>query len=284
LAADSGKSPNGDGTRLRLIKGSHLVIPRIEDAEDAYILQQDDGRVVFLIPYEDTYSMIGTTDVPIDGDPETAAASEDEIHYLLAAVNRYLTTEVKQADIIWDFSGVRPLYDDDAESASKVTRDYHLALKAEDDAPPILSIFGGKITTYRCLAEEALGKLAPFFPSMGPAWTRKARLPGGNLPGGTMEGFLDDLARRYPKLDAALISQLARRHGSTAADILSDAETMGDLGQHIGENLYEREIDYFKRREWALTAEDILWRRTKVGLHLDPADREKAAAMIEALL
>jgi glycerol-3-phosphate dehydrogenase len=284
MASESDKSSKNDSTRLRLIKGSHLVVPRVEGADDAYILQQDDGRVVFLIPYEDTYSMIGTTDVPIDGDPEKAAASEDEIHYMLAAVNRYLTTEINEADIVWDFSGVRPLYDDDAENASKVTRDYHLALKAEDDSPPILSIFGGKITTYRCLAEEALEKLSPFFPAMGPAWTRKAFLPGGNLPSGTMQGFLDGLAKRYPKLDANLIAQLARRHGSIAADILGDADTMDDLGQHIGEDLYEREIDYFKRQEWAVTAEDILWRRTKVGLHLSATDREKVTAMIEALL
>ena len=284
MASETGRPSNSDGTRLRLIKGSHLVIPRIEGADDAYILQQDDGRVVFVIPYEETFSMIGTTDVPIDGDPEKAAASEDEIGYLLAAVNRYVTTNIKESDVVWKFSGVRPLYDDDAENASKVTRDYHLALKVEDGAPPILSIFGGKITTYRCLAEEALETLSPFFPAMGPAWTRKALLPGGDLTGGTMKSFLDDLITRYPKLDPGLIKQLARRHGSIAADILGDAHTMGDLGQRIGEDLYEREIDHFKRQEWAQTAEDILWRRTKVGLHLDPADREKAAAMIEALL
>ena len=251
-ASDTGQPSGGDNTRLRLIKGSHLVIPRIEGAHDAYILQQDDGRVVFVIPYDDNYSMIGTTDVPIEGDPEKAAASEDEIHYLLAAVNRYMTTEIRETDIVWKFSGVRPLYDDDAESASKVTRDYHLALKTENDSPPILSIFGGKITTYRCLAEEALEKLSPFFPAMGRSWTRKGFLPGGNLPGGTMKAFLDDLAKRYPKLDQGLIAQLARRHGSIAADILGDAYTMDDLGQFIAEDLYEREIDYFKRQEWGL--------------------------------
>ncbi len=283
-ACEGGEPSDGDGTRLRLIKGSHLVIPRIEGAEDAYILQQDDGRVVFVIPYEGAYSMIGTTDVPIDGDPEKAAASDEEIHYLLAAVNRYVATEVKEADIVWKFSGVRPLYDDDAENASSITRDYHLTLNKENDAPPVLSIFGGKITTYRCLAEEALEKLAPFFPSMGRPWTKKAFLPGGNLPGGAMEAFMDDLFRRYPKLEQGLITQLARRHGSIATDILGDAETMDDLGQRIGDGLYEREIDYFKRQEWARTAEDILWRRTKAGLHLAPADREGAAAAIEALL
>lgn len=284
MAAESGTSSNSDGTRLRLIKGSHLVVPRIEGADDAYILQQDDGRVVFLIPYEENYSMIGTTDVPIAGDPEKAAASEDEIHYMLAAVNRYLTTEIKQSDIVWDFSGVRPLYDDDSESASKVTRDYHLALKAEDHAPPILSIFGGKITTYRCLAEEALEKLSPFFPDMGRPWTKTGFLPGGKVPGGNMDAFLEILAERYPGLTPKLIGKLARRHGSMAADILGDARTMDDLGQHIGEDLYEREVDHFKRHEWAVMAEDVLWRRTKVGLHLAPADRDKAAAAIEALL
>lgn len=282
----SGGDPSAkiNSTRLRLIKGSHIVVPRIDGADDAYILQQDDGRVVFALPYEGAYSMVGTTDVPIEGDPEKAAASDEEIQYLLAAVNRYFTTELIEADIVWAFSGVRPLYDDDAESASKVTRDYHLALRNGTDIPPILSIFGGKITTYRCLAEEALEKLSPFFPAMGRPWTRKAFLPGGNLPGGTMQTFLDSLTGRYPELDAGLIAQIARRHGSIAPDILGDAGTMNDLGQHIGNDLYEREIDYFKRREWALTAEDILWRRTKAGLHLAPADRERAAAMVEALL
>jgi len=157
-ASDTGAPSSNDNMRLRLIKGSHIVVPRIEGADDAYNLQQDDGPVVFVIPYEDTFSMIGTTDVPIDGDPEKAAASEDEIHYMLAAANRYITSEVKEADIVWKFSGVRPLYDDDSESASQVIRNYHLALKKDDDAPPILSIFGGKITTYRCLAEEVLEK------------------------------------------------------------------------------------------------------------------------------
>jgi glycerol-3-phosphate dehydrogenase len=228
--------------------------------------------------------MIGTTDVPIDGEPEKAAASEDEIHYMLAAANRYITAELKESDIVWRFSGVRPLYDDDSESASQVTRDYHLALKQDDDTPPILSIFGGKITTYRCLAEEALEKLAPFFPSMGPSWTKKGVLPGGDLPGATMTTFVAELIKRHPNLDQKVIGKIARRHGSIAAEILGDADTMADLGQHIGEDLYEREIDYFKMNEWACTAEDILWRRTKVGLHLSPADHEQAVAKIEALL
>ena len=283
-ASETGKSSNSDGTRLRLIKGSHLVIPRIEGADDAYILQQDDGRVVFVIPYEETFSMIGTTDVPIDGDPEKAAASEDEIGYLLAAVNRYVTTNIKESDVVWKVSGVRPLYDDDAENASKVTRDYHLALKVEDGAPPILSIFGGKITTYRCLAEEALEKLSRFFPTMGPAWTRKALLPGGDLTGGTMNSFKNDLIAQYPKLDPNVITRLALRHGRIAGDILGDADTVTDLGQHITDDLYEREIEHFRRQEWAQTAEDVLWRRTKVGLHLDPVQRENASALIETLL
>ena len=283
-ANDTGALSASDNTRLRLIKGSHIVVLRIKGADDAYILQQDDGRVVFVIPYEDSYSMIGTTDVPIDGDPEKAAASEDEIHYMLAAANRYITSKVKEADIVWKFSGVRPLYDDDSESASQVTRDYHLALKKDDNAPPILSIFGGKITTYRCLAEEAVEKLSPFFPSMGARWTRKGLLPGGDLPGGNMEAFLDNLTKHYPQLEQRLIRQIARRHGSLATEVLGDAKTMPDLGQRISDDLYEREIEYFKDKEWATTAEDILWRRTKVGLHLSPAEQEKAAAMIEALL
>lgn len=283
-ASDKGTGAGHNNTRLRLIKGSHVVVPRIDGADDAYILQQDDGRVVFVIPYEETYSMIGTTDVPIEGDPAEAAASEDEIRYLLAAVNRYIATEIKEQDIVWSFSGVRPLYDDDAESASKVTRDYHLALNTEDGGPPILSIFGGKITTYRCLAEEALEKLSPFFPSMGRPWTKKATLPGGDLPGGSMPVFLDRLAEQYSTLEPTLLSQLAYRHGSMTSDVLGDSCVLSDLGQRICGTLYEREIDYFKRREWATTADDVLWRRTKAGLHLDQSDRDKAAAIIETLL
>lgn len=283
-ASDTGRPSTSDNTRLRLIKGSHIVVPRIDGADDAYILQQDDGRVVFVIPYEDTFSMIGTTDVPIEGDPEKAAASEDEIHYMLAAANRYVTTDLKESDIVWQFSGVRPLYDDDAESASQVTRDYHLALKADDDTPPILSIFGGKITTYRCLAEEALEKLAPFFPNMGRPWTKDSLLPGGDIPGGSMKAFLEHLIGRYPKLAPELLGQMARRHGSSTTEILGDTTTMDDLGQRITDDLYEREIDYFKRREWAVTAEDILWRRTKVGLHLRSSDRDTAIQTIEAML
>lgn len=284
MACDTGMPSTADNTRLRLIKGSHIVVPRIKGAEDAYILQQDDGRVVFVIPYEENYSMIGTTDVPIEGEPEKAAASDDEIRYMLAAVNRYITAEIKESDIVWKFSGVRPLYDDDTESASKVTRDYHLALKNDDDTPPILSIFGGKITTYRCLAEEALEKLSPFFPNMGRPWTLRGFLPGGNLPGGNMDAFLEGLAKRYPRLDPTLIKKITRRHGSLTTDILGDAKSMDDLGQHIGEELYEKEVEYLKRREWAVTAEDILWRRTKVGLHLAPVELQKAEAVIEALL
>ncbi len=287
--ADSVLAAMGDNTlsgaaRIRRVKGSHLVVPRIEGADDAYILQQPDGRVVFVLPYEDDFSLIGTTDVAYDGDSKDVQPGDDEIVYLLAAVNRFFTAGLRESDIVWRFAGVRPLFDDAAAAASAVPRDYHLVLSEPEQGAPLLSIFGGKITTYRCLAEEALARLAPVFPAMRPASTAKEKLPGGDISGGRFDEFLKQLCARYPDFDRRTMEAMAHRHGSLIERVLGTARKPEDLGRPLGAGLYEREVEYMRDKEWARTPDDILWRRTKAGLHLTPTERDEAARTIEALL
>ncbi len=271
---------------VRHVKGSHIVVPRVHNEAHAYILQNADQRIVFVIPYQDRYSLIGTTDVPVDGydDPRI---SDDEIDYLLALANDYLAQPLARSDIVWTYSGVRPLYDDGSADPSAVTRDYVLKIDALD-APvdggraPVLSIFGGKITTYRKLAEHALADLAPFFPSMRSPWTRAAILPGGDLPGGDRAGFEAALIARYPDLQPMLLRALARRHGTRALDVLGDARTPADLGADFGAQLTAREVDFLVAHEWACTADDVLWRRTKCGLPMSAAARARVADYLAA--
>ncbi|MCC7271973.1 MAG: glycerol-3-phosphate dehydrogenase [Alphaproteobacteria bacterium] len=262
---------------LRHVKGSHIVVPRVHDGDHALILQNDDRRVVFVIPYEGVFSLIGTTDVPVTGDPADAAIGEDEIAYLCTAVSRYLARPLAPADVVWSYAGVRPLYDDGSADPSAVTRDYVLSLEA-DGGPPSLHVYGGKITTYRRLAEHAMEKIATVLPGLAPAWTAGAPLPGGAMPDADFDRFVADLARRRPGLDAAWLRRLARRHGTVADDIIGEARSMADLGRHFGAALYGCEVDWLRRAEWAETADDVLWRRTKEGLHLDPAGRAAVAA------
>ncbi len=258
---------------IRLIKGSHIVTAPLYPGNHAFILQNDDGRVVLVIPFQGQYSLIGTTDIPHSGPPEDAVISTEEITYLCRAVNRYFARSIDSSDVLWSFSGVRPLYDDGTPNPSEVTRDYRLLLDT-DSGPPLLSIYGGKITTYRRLAEHALTKLSPHFPAMKASWTARTPLSGGELIGGR-DGYLSSIAARYPRLPTALIEGIVARHGSNAPLILGNAETQDDLGVYFGENLYGREVDYLVDREWALTADDVLWRRTKAGLRLD--DNAQAA-------
>lgn len=284
-AANGGQNKSHNPKKLRLVKGSHLVVPRIEGADDAYILQHPDGRVVFVMPYEDHYSLIGTTDTPFDGDAGDVKIDAEEIDYLLGATAAFFANVPGKEEIVWSYSGVRPLFDDDSgASASKVTRDYHLDLVMENGRPPILSVFGGKITTYRCLAEEALAKLASVFPSMGRPWTAGQPLPGGDMPSGGFAALLDDLIRQYPTLDPITVTHIARRHGTLTTEVLGDAGGLEELGVHMGTDLYEREVIYLKNHEWARTADDILWRRTKAGVHLTPEQRDAAVQAIDALL
>jgi glycerol-3-phosphate dehydrogenase len=215
-------------------------------------------------------ALIGTTDIPYEGRAEDVAPDEREVDYLLAAVNRYLKVPIAKDSIVHKFSGVRPLYDDNAENPSAVTRDYVFDVTGE---PPMLSVFGGKITTYRKLAEHALDKLKPFFPQMTAPWTASAPLPGGDMPDADFDGFLRAFRREYAWLPEALAHHYARLYGTRAPDVLNGARDMAGLGQHFGGLLHACEIDYLRRAEWAVTAEDVLDRRTKHGLHLTPAQR-----------
>jgi glycerol-3-phosphate dehydrogenase len=253
--------------RIRLVKGSHIVTQQLYSGDHAYILQNNDGRVVLVIPYRSRYSLIGTTDIPHAGRPESAGISAEEIAYLCAAVNRYFRHNIGSVDVLWSYSGVRPLYDDGSANPSEVTRDYRL-LVDEEGGLPLLSIYGGKITTYRRLAEHALAKLAPWLPHMGSEWTGRQMLPGGDI-GSDPVAYGRELAKRYPQIPQDIIVALATRHGSLAQRVLGEARTESELGVHFGETLYAREVDYFVAHEWAATADDILWRRTKAGLGLD---------------
>jgi glycerol-3-phosphate dehydrogenase len=256
----------------RLVKGSHIVVPRMFAGEHAYILQNPDKRIVFAIPYEGDFTLIGTTDMTWQGDPGAPAITDAEIRYLCESVNAFFAKPVSPADIIWTYSGIRPLFDDGSANASAVTRDYVLTL-GTTEGPQILSAFGGKITTYRTLAEHALDKLAPFLPAMGPFWTATAALPGGDIPDGDFATFLADVRRRWPFLESRTAQRMARAYGTRLPAILGDATSMAALGRDFGGGLSEAEVDYLCRHEWARTADDILWRRSKLGLHTGPETR-----------
>ncbi len=255
---------------VRAAKGSHIVVRRLFDHDCAYTFQNLDKRVVFAIPYQSDYTLIGTTDVEYRDDPSHVSISAEETAYLCEAVNRYFARPVAPADVVWSFSGVRPLLDDEANDLSAVTRDYELVLEAADGKAPLLSVFGGKLTTYRRLAEEALALLQGPLGSVTPAWTSGAPLPGGDIPGADFDRFLLQLSRRHPWLPAPLAQRYARAYGTRTDKLLAGARSLGDLGEEIGDGLYEVELSYLTRYEWALTAEDVLWRRSKIGLRASP--------------
>ncbi|MBI3516581.1 MAG: glycerol-3-phosphate dehydrogenase [Proteobacteria bacterium] len=270
--------------RMRLIKGSHIVVERLHDGDQAYILQNDDRRIVFVLPYQERFSLIGTTDVAFDGDPAAVAITPDEVDYLCAAVSRWFATPVTSDRVVASYAGVRPLYDDHAASASTVTRDYVLDLDAPAGQAPLLSVFGGKITTFRRLAEHALDKLKPSFPTASPAWTRGAVLPGGDLPGGSLEHFIVRLRERHGWLPVELARRLARSYGTDALEILGGATRPQDLGLEFGAGLTAREVDWLVAHEWARTVDDVLWRRTKLGLTIDAAGAERLRGYLAAKL
>jgi len=255
-AAVPGKSKHG----LRLIKGSHIVVPRLFEHAYAYILQASDRRIVFAIPYEEQFTLIGTTDVEYHGDPRAPQIEQSEIAYLCAEASRYFCKPVRTADVVWTYSGVRPLLEDESADARAVTRDY--ALELQQTPAPLLSVFGGKITTYRVLAEEVMDRLAPLLGCARTAWSGKTPLPGGDLAP-SFEDFVDTLVRRYPQHRRALLERWARAYGSRVTQILGDA-----LGREVAPDLYEAELRYLVAREWAFTADDVLWRRSKLGLRL----------------
>jgi len=264
---------------VRLVKGSHLIVRRLYEGEQAYILQNPDGRIVFAIPYEKDFTLIGTTDVAYADAPGAVDISAAETDYLLDSVNHFLARPITREAIVWSYAGLRPLYDDGAVTASVVTRDYAFDLDAPDTGPPVLSIFGGKITTARRLAEHALDDLRRFLPQQGPAWTGDAKLPGGDI---AFDGFLTRLRRARPFLGDALSLRLARAYGGRVDYLLGSARSMAELGRDFGCGLTEAEVRYLIDQEWARTTQDILWRRSKLGLHMNAAQQEVLRAFIGA--
>ena len=271
------------GESIRLVRGSHIVTKKLFDHDKPYIFQQSDGRIIFAIPYESDFTLIGTTDKDHQGDPASAHCTDEEAEYLCRAASEYFKAPVTLADIVWRYSGVRPLYDDGASSATAATRDYVLKVETANgtenggeggDGIPLLNVFGGKITTYRRLAEEALAKLKPYFPKAGGAWTARVPLPGGNFPVDGVEALCAKLREAYPFLDRRWALRLVRAYGTRAADLLGDAKSIEDLGRYFGWNLYEREVRWLMEREWAWSADDVLWRRSKMGLRLSAEEAE----------
>ena len=269
------RQPSKDG--VKLVKGSHIVLPQLYRGDHAFILQNDDRRVVFMIPYGEHHTLVGTTDVPFDGDAGKVGVSDAEVEYLCRAAGRYLAKPVDPVKAAWRYAGVRPLYDDGTSDPSAVTRDYTLRVDTDAGTAPVLSVYGGKITTYRRLAEHALRDLAPYFPGMKGDWTATETLIGGNFGEVDREEARDNFFARYRLLPQEHLRSIFRRHGMLAYEVLGDARVPADIGEHFGAGLYAREVDYFVAREWAATAEDVLWRRTKAGLHLTPDQGQRVA-------
>jgi glycerol-3-phosphate dehydrogenase len=262
-------------TPVRLIKGSHIVVKKLFDHPYAYIFQHPDGRIVFAIPYERDFTLIGTTDIEYHGDVDSVAISAGEIAYLCNLSNRYFSKTIAPADVIWSYSGVRPLVEDHASNAASVTRDYHFEFD-DKSGPPLLSIFGGKITTFRKLAEEAIDLIAPIFDNHHGHWTADACLPGGDLFGKQPDGrsvlkfdkYLTDLHKQYSWLPDELIVRYAHAYGTRIHTLLNRRKNLSELGNEIVPGLYAAEAEYWMQHEWATTASDMLWRRSKLGLHL----------------
>lgn len=268
-------------SHLRLIKGSHIIIPQLFAGDHAYILLNEDQRVIFVMPYEGSFTLIGTTEAAFAGDPAKVAISDEEIAYLCRAASRCFRAPVTPQQIVHTFSGVRPLYDDGAQSASAISRDYVLDLDAPKGGAPILSVFGGKITTYRPLAERAVEALAPYLlPPRPGRWTQSVPLPGGDMDGADFDLFLRRFQADHPWLPRAEAMRLARAYGTRAPIILGKAQSVDDLGASFGASLSQAEIDYLVDQEWAMTAEDILWRRSKLGLHMTREECDRVAAYL----
>ena len=255
---------------VRLVRGSHIVVPKLYAHDRCYFFQGTDGRIIFAIPYEDDFTLIGTTDKDHLGPPEAAACSDEERDYLCAFASAYFEKAITPDQVVWSYSGVRPLYNDGASSATAATRDYVLSMQDEAGKAPILHVFGGKITTYRRLAESALSKLAPYFTYKQGNWTAGIALPGGDFPHDQAAALIDKLLKSYPFLDDAWAKRLIRTYGTDAFEILGEAKSLAELGENFGANLTAREVDWLVKKEYARQSEDILWRRTKLGLKFTP--------------
>ncbi|EJO60192.1 glycerol-3-phosphate dehydrogenase [Burkholderia multivorans] len=267
---------------VRLVKGSHIVTRRLFDHDHAYIFQNPDKRIIFAIPYERDFTLIGTTDVEYTSDPARVAIDRDETQYLCDSINRYFKRKISPADVHWTYSGVRPLLEDEnAANASAVTRDYRLEMD-DGEGAPLLSVFGGKITTFRKLAEEAGDMLCRALGRDAPAWTAGAPLPGGDIANAKFDAFADAFAKRHRWLPAPLARRYARAYGTRAARVVGNAQSLADLGAEIVPGLFEAELRYLRDTEWATCAQDVLWRRSKLGLHVAPGTLDAASAALDA--
>ncbi len=253
---------------IRMVKGSHIIVRKLFDHARAYIFQNEDGRIIFSIPYENDFTLIGTTDVDFHGDPSNVCISQEETEYLCHAASEYFTTPVTPKDVVYSYSGIRPLFDDGKSDAKAATRDYVLKLDTDSNTAPLLSIYGGKITTYRKLAESVLEKLSPYLPEMRQPWTADAHMPGGDFSPGDFDGEVQRLIGLCPILRIEHAVRLVRTYGTKARLMTSSLKTIEDMGICFGGNLYEFEVHYLIRHEWARNAEDVLWRRTNLGLVL----------------
>lgn len=258
---------------VRLVRGSHIVVNALHEGDQAFILQQPDGRIVFAIPYEGRFTLIGTTDIDHGTNPNAPAiCTPDEITYLCAAVNRYFKTLITPQDVVWHYSGVRPLFDKGHGKAQAASRDYHVHTHAQAGAP-MVSVYGGKITTCRVLAEDVCKSIEKHLGARARSWTARGQLPGGAITEGDFVNFLDDLVGMYPWLEGDILFRYARCYGSLAGYILQGATSRASLGRDFGCGVFEAELQYLKSREWARTSHDILWRRSKLGLHITPETR-----------
>ncbi|UIJ94738.1 glycerol-3-phosphate dehydrogenase [Sinorhizobium meliloti] len=260
---------NNDVRNVRLVQGSHIVVKKKFDDPRAYFFQNPDGRIMFAIPYQDEFTLIGTTDRDFTGNPADVRISDAEIDYLCRAASEYFSDPVGREDIVWTYSAVRPLFDDGASKAQEATRDY--VLRIENGDAPLLNVFGGKLTTYRRLAESALEKIGETIGEKGRKWTAGSHLPGGDFPAAGYDDEVTKLGTRYPFLAASHARRLVRLYGTRAAQLLGNAASEADLGKHFGADLYAAEVDWLIGQEWALRAEDVLWRRTKLGLKFSRA-------------
>lgn len=273
----SALQPSARVNSVRLVKGSHIVVPRLYDGSHAYLFQHPDRRVIFVIPYEDDFSLIGTTEEECDGDPGQVQASDGEVDYLLDAVSTYFRKKVTREQVCHRFAGVRPLMEEENESATTLSRDYHLQFDRQP--APLLTVYGGKITTYRRLAESALGQLKAVLPAMTGSWTADTVLPGGDFD--KQSALLADFRKRWSWLPEEVGRRWVRTYGTRARTLVGEADCLTDMGRHFGAGLYEREVRYLMEEEWAVTAEDVLWRRTKTGLHMSDPERSGFDAWME---
>ncbi|MDB5561955.1 MAG: Aerobic glycerol-3-phosphate dehydrogenase [Hyphomicrobiales bacterium] len=278
----TGTMGNYGAHNVRLVKGSHIVIKQKFNHDRCYIFQNGDGRIIFAIPYEDDFTLIGTTDEDYVGDPKDARISEAETDYLCSAASEYFKAPVQREDIVWTYSGVRPLFDDHASAAQEATRDYVLKLDGDAQTGAVVDIFGGKLTTYRRLSEAVLEKIEGVLGKRGKPWTKTAKLPGGEFPATNFKNEVVRLINAYPKMPVRLMLRVTRLYGTRTRTLLGDAQRIEDLGKNFGHDLTAREVDYLITNEWARITDDVLWRRTKLGLRVDADDTARLAAYMES--